>query len=143
MGHLPHSGQRRQVRHVPLLPLPSHRTQLTRPVLASLRCIQVIAGVLGRAGEAGQKQRLAAAARGDITYRPATGLVVQGSEEDVRAARAKQDAEIAEALAASRGKGMVSDAEVDADAELARHMDDVDNREDHRQKGGRRLKFSD
>ncbi|KAJ4986878.1 ribosomal protein S2 [Stagonosporopsis vannaccii] len=121
-------------------------TWVTYPIPAnddSLRCIQVIAGVLGRAGEAGQKQRLAAAAQGKITYKPATGLVAQTSEEDVRAARQKQDAEIAEALAASRGSSMVSEAELDADAEFATQMDDVDNREDHRQKGGRRIKFSD
>jgi len=43
-------------------------------ILSSLRCIQVIAGVLGRAGEAGQKQRLAAAENGQITFRPANKL---------------------------------------------------------------------
>lgn len=48
----------------------------------SLRCIQVIAGVLGRAGEAGTKQRLEAADRGVITYRPAQGLRVPGEDED-------------------------------------------------------------
>ncbi|CAI6338491.1 unnamed protein product [Periconia digitata] len=60
-------------------------TWVTYPIPAnddSLRCIQVIAGVLGRAGEAGQKARLAAAERGDITYRPADGLVMPGEEEN-------------------------------------------------------------
>lgn len=53
-------------------------TWVTYPIPAnddSLRCIQVIAGVLGRAGEAGQKQRLAAAAQGQVTYPPTNGLV--------------------------------------------------------------------
>jgi small subunit ribosomal protein S2 len=91
------------VRHVQIF----GRTQLTG---ASLRCIQVIAGVLGRAGEAGQKQRLEAAAKGQITYRPAQGLTMN---------------------------------EIDADAEISRHMDEVRDGEDHRQKGGRSIKFSD
>ena len=50
-------------------------------IIPSIRCIQVIAGVLGRAGEAGQKKRLEAAARGEITYRPAQGLVLPGEED--------------------------------------------------------------
>ena len=37
----------------------------------------------------------------------------------------------------------VSEQEVDADAEFSRHLDEVDSREDHRQKGGRNIKFSD
>lgn len=60
-------------------------TWVTYPIPAnddSLRCIQVIAGVLGRAGEVGQKQRLAAAAKGEVTYRPAQGLVMPGSEDE-------------------------------------------------------------
>ncbi len=47
----------------------------------SLRCIQVIAGVLGRAAEIGQKQRLAGAAQGEITYKPAAGLVLAKVEK--------------------------------------------------------------
>jgi small subunit ribosomal protein S2 len=39
-----------------------------------LRCIQVIAGVLGRAGEQGQKLRLKAAEQGVVTYTPAADL---------------------------------------------------------------------
>lgn len=38
--------------------------------------------MLGRAGEAGQKQRLAAAAQGNITYRSVEGLVLPGTESD-------------------------------------------------------------
>jgi small subunit ribosomal protein S2 len=48
----------------------------------SIRCIQVIAGVLGRAGQAGTKQRLAAAAEGQITFRPATRLVKPEEAEE-------------------------------------------------------------
>ncbi|KAF1928986.1 ribosomal protein S2 [Didymella exigua CBS 183.55] len=119
-------------------------TWVTYPVPAnddSLRCIQVIAGVLGRAGEAGQKQRLAAAARGRITYRPAQGLMVFETEDgDREVAQAKSEAE---AVVAARMPEVVSGAEVDADAEFSRHLDEVRDREDHRQKGGRRIKFSD
>lgn len=97
-------------------------------IVTSLRCIQVIAGVLGRAGEAGQKQRLAAAARGHITYRPAQGLKVDEKEEGDKGS----EAEVA-----------ASPAEVDADAEFSKHMDEVRDGEDHRQKGGRSIKFSD
>ncbi|KAF2702661.1 hypothetical protein K504DRAFT_214168 [Pleomassaria siparia CBS 279.74] len=59
-------------------------TWVTYPIPAnddSIRCIQVIAGVLGRAGEAGQKKRLEAAARGEITYRPAVGLELPLKED--------------------------------------------------------------
>ena len=38
--------------------------------ISSHRCIQVIAGVLGRAGEVGQKRRLEDAQQGNITYQP-------------------------------------------------------------------------
>lgn len=36
----------------------------------SLRCVQVIAGVLGRAGQEGQEKRKQAAAKGVVTYTP-------------------------------------------------------------------------
>ena len=39
-----------------------------------MRCIQVIAGVLGRAGEAGQKKRLEDAKTGIMTWLPPPGL---------------------------------------------------------------------
>jgi small subunit ribosomal protein S2 len=93
----------------------------------SLRCIQVIAGVLGRAGEAGQKQRLAAAAKGTITYQPAKGLVVPGSEED---------GESASPVATEPDEDILN---ID---ELAKKLDDVNNHEDHRLKGGRALQAS-
>ena len=53
--------------------------QVSLLTLYSLRCIQVIAGVLGRAGEAGQKERFAAAQRGHITYRSAQNLQIPES----------------------------------------------------------------
>jgi small subunit ribosomal protein S2 len=93
----------------------------------SLRCIQVIAGVLGRAGEAGQKQRLAAAAKGTITYQPAKGLFVPGTEEGEGAASTAATAPFEDIV------------NID---ELARKLDDVNNHEDHRLKGGRELKAS-
>ncbi|KAH6637805.1 37S ribosomal protein MRP4, mitochondrial precursor [Boeremia exigua] len=75
-------------------------TWVTYPIPAnddSLRCIQVIAGVLGRAGEAGHKQRLAAAARGEITYSPALNLVPPQTEADIAAAKAERAADFAAA----------------------------------------------
>ncbi|KAF2629882.1 ribosomal protein S2 [Macroventuria anomochaeta] len=122
-------------------------TWVTYPIPAnddSLRCIQVIAGVLGRAGEAGQKQRLAAAAQGEITYRPARGLVVPESEaEEAEVAQVKKGARGADATEAVSTPGVLSEPEMDADAEFARHLDEVNNHEDRRQKGGSSIKFSD
>jgi hypothetical protein len=40
----------------------------------SLRCVQVIAGVLGRAGQVGKEHRLALGKRNIITYGRAVGL---------------------------------------------------------------------
>lgn len=48
----------------------------------SLRCIQVIAGVLGRAGESGQAKRLEAAAKGKVTWEPPQGLGTPESDKD-------------------------------------------------------------
>ncbi|KAL2223288.1 ribosomal protein S2, flavodoxin-like domain-containing protein [Thermoascus aurantiacus ATCC 26904] len=50
-------------------------TRVTYPIPAnddSLRSVQLIAGVLGRAGEAGQRRRLEEAERGKLTYEPVT-----------------------------------------------------------------------
>lgn len=52
----------------------------------SLRCIQVIAGVLGRAGESGQQKRLEAAKTGVVTWLPPPGLGKPVTEEDRRKA---------------------------------------------------------
>ncbi|KAL1961225.1 hypothetical protein VTO42DRAFT_3171 [Malbranchea cinnamomea] len=48
-------------------------TRVTYPIPAnddSLRCVATIAGVLGRAGEAGQKKRLEQSRKGDLPYEP-------------------------------------------------------------------------
>ncbi|KAL8710471.1 MAG: hypothetical protein Q9220_004903 [cf. Caloplaca sp. 1 TL-2023] len=48
-------------------------TWVTYPIPAnddSLRCVQLIAGVLGRAGEEGQRRRRERAKRGEVTYLP-------------------------------------------------------------------------
>ncbi|KAG9246162.1 ribosomal protein S2, flavodoxin-like domain-containing protein [Calycina marina] len=60
-------------------------TWVTYPIPAnddSLRCMQVIAGVLGRAGEAGQKRRLAAAESGEVTWLPPPNLGAPVSEAE-------------------------------------------------------------
>ena len=49
----------------------------------SLRCIQVIAGVLGRAGEEGQRKRLEAAKTGEVTWQPPPGLGKPVAEEEL------------------------------------------------------------
>lgn len=56
-------------------------TWVTYPIPAnddSLRCVQVIAGVLGRAGQEGRAKRQQAAQDGRITFNHATDLVVPG-----------------------------------------------------------------
>jgi small subunit ribosomal protein S2 len=56
----------------------------------SIRCIEVIAGVLGRAGEEGQKKRLEAAKTGRVTWSPPDGLGApydEAEEPNVGAAR--------------------------------------------------------
>ena len=48
-------------------------TWVTYPIPAnddSLRCVQVIAGVLGRSGEEGQRRRREKARAGELTYEP-------------------------------------------------------------------------
>ncbi|KAF2199754.1 ribosomal protein S2 [Delitschia confertaspora ATCC 74209] len=70
-------------------------TWVTYPIPAnddSLRCIQVIAGVLGRAGEQGSKQRLAAAEKGVITFPPARNLRLP-EEPEAEAEAPKRESE--------------------------------------------------
>lgn len=55
----------------------------------------MIAGVLGRAGEIGTKQRLAAAEKGGITYVPATDLK-RPEEEEQASKKPVQDADLSE-----------------------------------------------
>ncbi|KAI9822439.1 MAG: 37S ribosomal protein, mitochondrial [Pycnora praestabilis] len=60
-------------------------TWVTYPIPAnddSLRCVQVIAGVLGKAGEEGQKKRRRAAERGETTFTPTPGLVRSSVSND-------------------------------------------------------------
>ncbi|KAJ4313394.1 hypothetical protein N0V94_006978, partial [Neodidymelliopsis sp. IMI 364377] len=130
-------------------------TWVTYPIPAnddSLRCIQVVAGVLGRAGEAGQKQRLAAAAKGQITYRPVEDLATSETDDvdaDTTAAtksnknkKSKKDtAPAADTPSAVLESETLADA--DADALFAKQLDEVDSHEDHRTKGGRGIGFSD
>jgi len=62
-------------------------TWVTYPIPAnddSLRCVQVIAGVLGRAGQEGQATRLAKAARGIVDYRQTHGLSPPGRQSSAR-----------------------------------------------------------
>ena len=47
----------------------------------SLRSVQLIAGVLGRAGEEGQRLRLEEAARGKFTYTPVKERDIKPSTE--------------------------------------------------------------
>lgn len=71
-------------------------TWVTYPIPAnddSIRCVQVIAGVLGRAGQEGQTRRKELAKRGVVTYTPeklttdssvsTQGLRTGGSAEDI------------------------------------------------------------
>lgn len=59
----------------------------------SLRCIQVIAGVLGRAGEDGQRKRLEKARTGEVTWLPPPGLGKPMTEEDrIKEAEARKAA---------------------------------------------------
>lgn len=121
---------------------------LTNP---SLRCIQVIAGVLGRAGEAGQKQRLAAAARGEITYAPAKGLYIEESEEtDTKQKEPSRPRKEARASAnRSRDEGSQNsepnpplNESLEDTEDFARKLDDVNNHESHRTRDGRDIKKS-
>src|SRR5690348_12475730 len=52
-------------------------------LLCSIRCVEIIAGVLGRAGEAGQARRLEDAKLGISTWLPTEGLGLpyDGDEE--------------------------------------------------------------
>ncbi|PWY76448.1 40S ribosomal protein S2 [Aspergillus sclerotioniger CBS 115572] len=59
-------------------------TRVTYPIPAnddSLRAVTLIAGVLGRAGQAGQERRLKQAQRGRLTYRPMKPLRMNAAED--------------------------------------------------------------
>lgn len=101
-------------------------------ISSSLRCIQVIAGVLGRAGEAGQKARLEAAERGHLTFQPDRRLFDPNAAEE-----AEEEDELLEKNAAAVTEGGLIDVK-----EAETKMDEVKNRESHRTKDGRGLKKS-
>ncbi len=63
----------------------------------SLRCIQVIAGVLGRAGEAGQKRRLEDAENGVVTWLPPPGLGKPKDMDEAEKEREERDDVLAKA----------------------------------------------
>lgn len=120
-------------------------TWVTYPIPAnddSLRCIQVIAGVLGRAGEAGQKQRLAAAAKGHITYRPARGLALPGAEDEELEAVTASAQDGSKDMGRSATDAAVADKGLGDAEELSRKLDEVNNHESHRTREGRDLKLS-
>ncbi|RMZ70306.1 40S ribosomal S2 [Pyrenophora seminiperda CCB06] len=127
-------------------------TWVTYPIPAnddSLRCIQVIAGVLGRAGETGQKQRLAAAAEGKITYRSTQGLRqaradIDGAASDAGVTTSHSTARIRNSVPGERVDETAETLETgleDAD-EMATKMDQVSNRESHRTREGRDIKVT-
>ncbi|KAJ5046297.1 uncharacterized protein L3040_003544 [Drepanopeziza brunnea f. sp. 'multigermtubi'] len=92
-------------------------TWVTYPIPAnddSLRCIQVIAGVLGRAGEEGQRKRLAAAQTGESTWLPPQGLGKPYDEEEEK--KKKQEAEMlakAKSRAEERAKMSLEGGDID------------------------------
>jgi len=57
----------------------------------SLRCVQLIAGVLGRAGESGQSKRMEAAESGKVTWE--TPQMLQDWWEEEQALKLKDDKE--------------------------------------------------
>ena len=68
-------------------------TWVTYPIPAnddSLRCVQVIAGALGRAGEEGQKSRREKAMHGNVTYTP-SALATGVSTKRGRMGRSRED----------------------------------------------------
>ncbi|KAL7661042.1 37S ribosomal protein, mitochondrial [Aspergillus niger] len=68
-------------------------TRVTYPIPAnddSLRSVTLIAGVLGRAGEVGQRRRLARARKGHLTYEHMEPLRVQVEEQTLETAEGQK-----------------------------------------------------
>ncbi|KAH7137978.1 37S ribosomal protein MRP4, mitochondrial precursor [Dendryphion nanum] len=108
-------------------------TWVTYPIPAnddSHRCTQVIAGVLGRAGEAGQKQRLEAAEKGEVTYSHTLGLVLPEEFQE-------KDSEMESGLK----QVLQKDERLEKnDKEIEDKLEDAEN--DDGRRGGHRLKLS-
>lgn len=111
--------------------------------LRSLRCIQVIAGVLGRAGEEGQATRRGRARRGEIRHRQEHGLVAPLSTETKetipngpspeRIAELRRiEAERSQLLTSKSPEGLRSGADASFEEELMRiyYQADMTNFED-------------
>lgn len=85
----------------------------------------MIAGVLGRAGEAGKNKRLAAAEQGTITYRPSPlqvpELPQEEDEETSEGRRAMRRAAINEEEPA---EPLLTEETIAEDNELTEYMDD-------------------
>lgn len=95
-------------------------TWVTYPIPAnddSLRCVQVIAGALGRAGEAGQTKRLADAKQGIINYQPRHGLSVPTKAEIEASKRGEEGA---------KSQHDEVEEEFDDEIEEAEHEDEPD-----------------
>lgn len=107
-------------------------TWVTYPIPAnddSHRCIQVIAGVLGRAGELGQKQRLEAAKEGQVTYLPAHPPLAQPNAADAEKAEAENQL-----------KKALEENHLGNTDEIADKLDDARNRDGRRD--GHRIRLS-
>ena len=92
-------------------------TWVTYPIPAnddSLRCVQVIAGALGRAGEEGQAVRLAQAKRGYIAYEPRHGLDVP-TKAEVEASKRGEEGQVAQDE--EEEEDMIEDDAEDSEAE--------------------------
>jgi hypothetical protein len=90
-------------------------------IYPSLRCIQIIAGVLGRAGESGQAKRLLAAKTGEITWLPPPGL---GKPYDEEAEKRKAEAAAKKKKEEEEKKAQAASGELDdfSDAEFENHL---------------------
>ena len=91
----------------------------------SLRCINLIAGVLGRAGESGQKKRIEAAATGKVTWQTPSavqewanlqaGIDKQREADRVKALRERNEGKSGEPekIARTKEELLMLDAEVE------------------------------
>ena len=81
-----HECSMQMIPTVGIIDTDANPTWVTYPIPAnddSLRCVQVIAGILGRAGEEGQVRRKEAALKGQIPYEPVDLAAIEGREREV------------------------------------------------------------